>query len=63
MLCDCGVAVQLFQPKDRRYVPCNNDQDQEQFNQSKQSPATKAQSDVDDAHGMQALQRDSILSL
>ena len=53
----------LFQPKDDRYVNYNNDQDQEKLNQSKQSPAKKAQSDVDDDNGMQALQRDSFLSL
>ena len=46
-----------------RYVEYNNDQDQEQFNQSKQAPSTKAQSDIDDAHGMQALQHGSLLSL
>ena len=53
----------LFQLKHRRYFDYKDDQDQEQLNQSKQAPATKAQSDVDDAHIMQALQRDSLLSL
>ena len=33
------------------------------MNQSKQAPATKSQSDVDDTHVMQTLQRDSLLSL
>ena len=79
MSCDCGLAVtlmiqtskffeavaqlSLFQPKDRRYVDYNDDKYQEQLNRSKQASATKAQSDVDDAHGMQALQRNSLLSL
>ena len=53
----------LFQAKDRRYVDYKDYQDQEQLNQSKQAPATKAQSDADESHGMQALQRDSLLSL
>ena len=57
------AQLRLFQPKHRRYVDYNDDQDQEQLNQSKQAPAKKAQSGVDDAHGMQALQRDSLLSL
>ena len=57
------AQLRLFQPKDRRYVDYNNDQYQEQLNQSKQAPATKAQSDVNDAHGMQALQLDSLLSI
>ena len=55
--------LRLFQPNDRGYVNYNDDQDQEQLNQSKQYPAAKAHSDVDDAHEMQALQRDSLLSL
>ena len=49
------AQLRLFQPKDRRYVNYNNDQDQEQLNQSKQAPAKKSQSDVDDANVMQAL--------
>ena len=57
------AQLRLFQLKDRRCVDYNDDQDQEQLNQSKQAPATKAQSDVDVAHGMQALQCDSLLSL
>ena len=52
------AQLRLFQPKDRRYVKYNDDQDQEQLNQSKQDPAKKAQSDVDDAHEMKALQSD-----
>ena len=79
MSCDCGVSVTVmirtlkflkrwhsfafFQPKHRRYVDYNDDQDQEQLNKSKQAPATKPQSDVNDAHGIQALQQDSLLSL
>ena len=57
------AQLRLFQSKDRFYVDYNDDQDQEQLNQSKQAPATKAKSDVDDPHGMQALQCDSLLSL
>ena len=57
------AQLRLFQPKDRHYVDYNDDQDQEKLNQSKQAPATKAQSNVDDAHGMTVLQRDSLLSL
>ena len=57
------AQLRLYQPKDRCYVDYTNYQDQEQLNQSKQAPATKAQSDVDDAHAMQALQSDSLLSL
>ena len=57
------AQLRLFQTKDHRYVNYNDDQDQDQLNQSKQAPAKKLQSDVDDAHGMQALQRDSLLSL
>ena len=55
--------LRLFQPKDRRYVDYNDDQYQEQLNQSKQDPSKKEQSSVDDAHRMQALQRDSLMSL
>ena len=51
------AQLRLFQPKDCRYVDYNYNQDQEQLNQYKQAPATKAQSDVDDANGMQALKR------
>ena len=57
------AQLRLFQPKYCRYVNYNDDQDQEQLNKSKQAPAKKAQSEVDDNHGMQALQRDSLLSL
>ena len=57
------AQLRLFQPKDRRYVNYNDDKDQEQLNQSKQDTATKAQSNFNDAHVMQALQRDSLLSL
>ena len=57
------AQIFLFKPKDCCYVDYNDDQDQEQLNQSKQVPAKKLQSDVNEARGMQDLQRDSLLSL